>query len=74
MFASPLLRSKKEVPDTADTRVVPTPEADRSVLASDVVAEVPSTQWLKKVEAKTKSRSRPTPLQTLQLMLQPTRG
>jgi hypothetical protein len=43
MFALPLLRSKKEVPDTADLRVVPTPEADRSVLASDVVAEVPST-------------------------------
>jgi hypothetical protein len=49
-----LLRSKKEVLDTADPQQVPTPEADRSVLASDVVARVPSTQWLKKVEAKTK--------------------
>jgi hypothetical protein len=28
--------------------------ADRSVLASDVVARVPSTRWLKKEEAKTK--------------------
>jgi hypothetical protein len=54
MFASPLLRSKKEVPDTADPRQVPTPGADRSVLANDVVARVPSTRWLKKVEAKTK--------------------
>jgi hypothetical protein len=30
------------------------PEADRSVLASDVVATVPSTWWLKKEEVKTK--------------------
>jgi hypothetical protein len=52
MFASP--RSKKEVPDIADLRQAPTPEADQSVLASDVVARVPSTRWLKKVEAKTK--------------------
>jgi hypothetical protein len=42
MFLSPLLRSKKEVPDTADLQRVPTPEADRSVLASDVAAKVPS--------------------------------
>jgi hypothetical protein len=50
--ASPLLRSKKEAPDTADPQQVLTPEEDRSVLASDVVARVPSTRWLKKVEAK----------------------
>jgi hypothetical protein len=30
------------------------PEADRSVLASDVVARVPSTRWLKKEEVKKK--------------------
>jgi hypothetical protein len=54
MFASPLLRSKKEVPDTADPQRVPTPEADQSVLASDIIARVPSTWWLKKIEAKTK--------------------
>jgi hypothetical protein len=52
--ASQLLRSKKEVLDTADPRQVPTPEVDRSVLASDVIGRVPSTQWLKKVEAKMK--------------------
>jgi hypothetical protein len=51
---SPLLRSKKEVLDTADLQQVLTPEADRSILASDVVSRVPSTRWLKKVEAKTK--------------------
>jgi hypothetical protein len=49
-----LLRLKKEVLDTADLQQVPTPEADWSVLASDVVASVPSTRWLKRVEAKTK--------------------
>jgi hypothetical protein len=50
------LRSKKEVLDTADLQQVPTPEAeaDRSILASDVVARVPSTRWLKKDETKTK--------------------
>jgi molybdopterin biosynthesis enzyme len=41
-------------PDTADPQQVPTPEADQSVLANDVVARVPSTRWLKKVEVKTK--------------------
>jgi hypothetical protein len=46
-----LLRLRKEVPDKVDLRQVPIPEADRSVLASDVVARVPSTQ---KEEAKTK--------------------
>jgi hypothetical protein len=47
---------KKEVPDTADPQQVPTPEAeaDRSVVANDVVARVPSTRWLKKDEAKKK--------------------
>jgi hypothetical protein len=49
-----LLRSKKEVLDTADPRQVLTPDADRSVLANDVIARVTSTQWLKKVEAKMK--------------------
>jgi hypothetical protein len=49
-----LLRSKIEVLDTVDLQQVLTPEPERSVLASDVVARVPSTQWLKKVEAKTK--------------------
>jgi hypothetical protein len=54
MSVSQLLKSKKEVLDIADPRKVPTPEADRSVLASDVVARVPSTRWLKKDEEKTK--------------------
>jgi hypothetical protein len=54
MSASSLLRSKKEVLDTADPQQVPTPKVDRSVLASDVVARVPSTRWLKNVKAKTK--------------------
>jgi hypothetical protein len=49
-----LLRSKKEAVDTVDLRKVPILEADRSVLASDVVARVPLTRWLKKEEAKTK--------------------
>jgi hypothetical protein len=49
-----LLRSKKEVLDTADLRRAPIPEADHSALDSDVIARVPSTQWLKKGEAKTK--------------------
>jgi hypothetical protein len=49
-----LLRSRKEAPDTGDLRQVPIPEANRSVLVSDVVARVHSTQWLKKEEAKMK--------------------
>jgi hypothetical protein len=49
-----LLRSKKEARDTVDLGQVPIPEADQSILASDVVARVPSTRWLKKEEAKTK--------------------
>jgi hypothetical protein len=49
-----LLRSRKEAPDTVDLQQVPIPEADRSVLASDVVARVPSTRCLKKEEVKTK--------------------
>jgi hypothetical protein len=48
------LRSKKEVPDIADPREVPTPGVDRNVLASDVVARVPSTRWLKMDEVKMK--------------------
>jgi hypothetical protein len=42
MSTSPLLRSKKEVPDTADPQQVPTPGVDLSVLDSDVIARVPS--------------------------------
>jgi hypothetical protein len=52
--ASPLLRSKKVVLDTADLQQVPTLEVDQSVLANDVIARVPSTRWLKRYEAKTK--------------------
>jgi hypothetical protein len=47
-----LIRSKKGVLDTADLQKVPTPEADRSVLAIDVVVRVRSTRWLKRDEAK----------------------
>jgi hypothetical protein len=54
MSSSQLLRSKKEVLDIEDPQQVPTTEADRSIRASDVVARVPSTQWLKKDEAKMK--------------------
>jgi hypothetical protein len=39
--ASLLLKSKKEVLDTADLQQVPTPGVERSVLATDVVARVP---------------------------------
>jgi hypothetical protein len=49
-----LLRSRKEAPDTVDLWQVPIPEADQSVVASDVVARVPSTRWLKKEEVKMK--------------------
>jgi hypothetical protein len=49
-----LLKSRKEALDTVDLRQVPIPEADRSVLASDVVDRVSSTRWLKKEEKKTK--------------------
>jgi hypothetical protein len=47
---------KERGPGTAVPRQVPTPEAkvDRSVLANDVIARVPLTQWQRKVEAKTK--------------------
>jgi hypothetical protein len=71
-FVLQLLRSRKEARDTVDLRQVPIPEADRSVLASDVVARVPSTRWLKKEEVKMKSCSRVTPLLMLQPMLQQT--
>jgi molybdopterin biosynthesis enzyme len=49
-----LLRLRKEALDTVDPQQVPIQEADQSVLASDIVARVPSTRWLKKEEAKTK--------------------
>jgi hypothetical protein len=54
MLVLQLLRSRKEALDTVDLWQVPIPEADRSVLAIDVVARVPSTRWLKKEEVKTK--------------------
>jgi molybdopterin biosynthesis enzyme len=54
MSALQLLRSRKEAPNTVDRQQVPIPEANRSVLASDVVARVPSTRWLKKEEVKMK--------------------
>jgi hypothetical protein len=54
MFVLQLLRSKKEAPDTVDLRQVSILEADQNVPASDVVAMVPSTRWLKKEEAKMK--------------------
>jgi hypothetical protein len=51
---SPLLKSKKEVLDTADPQQVLIPGVDLSVLDSDIVAKVPSTRWLKRDEVKTK--------------------
>jgi hypothetical protein len=51
---SQLLRSRKEATDIVDLQQVPIPEANRSVLASDVIARVPSTRCLKKEEVKTK--------------------
>jgi hypothetical protein len=54
MFVLQLLRSRIQALDTVDLWQVPIPEADRSVLASDVVARAPSTRWLKKEEVKTK--------------------
>jgi molybdopterin biosynthesis enzyme len=47
-----LLRPTKEALDAVDLPQVPITEAYRSILASDVVARVPSTRWLKKEEAK----------------------
>jgi hypothetical protein len=54
MSVSQLLRSRKEASDIVDLQQVPIPEADRSVLVSDVVARVPSIWWLKKEEVKMK--------------------
>jgi hypothetical protein len=54
MSALQPLRLKKEVLDTADPRQVPIPEANQSVLDSDVEARVLLTRWLKKGEVKTK--------------------
>jgi hypothetical protein len=51
---SQLLRSRKEATDIVDLQQVPIPEANRSVLASDVIARVPSTRCLKMEEVKTK--------------------
>jgi hypothetical protein len=69
---SPLLKSKKEVLDTADPQQVLIPGVDLSVLDSDIVAKVPSTRWLNRDEVKTKYHSQSTPLPMLQLTLQPT--
>jgi hypothetical protein len=52
--ASPPLKSKKEALDTADRPQALTPGADRNILASDAVAMVPLSQWLKRDEVKTK--------------------
>jgi hypothetical protein len=49
-----LLRSRREAPNTVDLQQIPIPEVDRSVLANDVIARVPSTRWLKKEEVKMK--------------------
>jgi hypothetical protein len=53
-FMSPLHISKKEALDTADSQQVPTPGVDQNVLANDVAARVPLSQWLKRDEVKTK--------------------
>jgi hypothetical protein len=42
---------------TADPQQVPTPGADRNILANDVAARVPLSRWLKKDEVKTKWRN-----------------
>jgi hypothetical protein len=47
-------RSKKEVLNTAVPQQVPTPGVDQNVLANDVIARVPLSQWLKRDEVKTK--------------------
>jgi hypothetical protein len=51
---SPLLNSKKEALDTADWLQALTPGAGQNILASDVVAKVPSSPWLKRDEVKMK--------------------
>jgi hypothetical protein len=60
-----LLRSGKEALDIVDLRQVPIPEADPTILASDVVARVSLTWLLKKEEVKKKSCSRVTPRQVM---------
>jgi hypothetical protein len=52
--ASPPLKLKKEALDIADRPQVPTPGVDLNILASDVVATVLLSQWLKRNEVKTK--------------------
>jgi hypothetical protein len=54
MFVSPPPILKKDVLDTVDPQQVPTPGVDRNVLANDVAARVPLSQWLKRDEVKTK--------------------
>jgi hypothetical protein len=51
---SPPLKSKKEVLDIVDQQQVPTPGADRNILANDAVAMVPLSRWMKRDEVKTK--------------------
>jgi hypothetical protein len=51
---SPQPRSEKGALDTADQLQALTPEADQNTLASDVVAMVPLSPWLKRDEVKTK--------------------
>jgi hypothetical protein len=53
-FVSLLHRSKKEVLDTTNLQQVPTLGVDWNVLANDVAARVPLTQWPKRDEAKMK--------------------
>jgi hypothetical protein len=54
MSVSPPPRSKKEVLDIVDPPQVLTPGAGQNILASDVVAKVPSSPWLKRDEVKMK--------------------
>jgi hypothetical protein len=51
---SRLHKSKNKVLDTANPQQVLTPGVERNVLANDVTARVPSSQWLKRDEVKTK--------------------
>jgi hypothetical protein len=54
MSVSLLPRLKKEVLDIVGQLQAPTPGADWNILANDVVAMVPLSQWLKRDEVKTK--------------------
>jgi hypothetical protein len=54
MSVSLPLRLKKQVLDIVDQQQVPTPGADRNILANDAAAMVPFSRWLKRDEVKTK--------------------